>query len=364
LGQPGVDLSWIVVTHESARDLPVLLRSLVPALSELWERGLKTELILVDNASSDGSADLARRLVPWATRIVNPRNEGYGEAINRALEVSSGRWVAFGNADLFVPAGGLERLPGVLASQSEDVALVGPAIHGPDGNPALSAGRFPTLARLLGGLFRACHRRKYLDESRHLPGPVDWVTGACLFARAEHLKQVAGFDQRFFLYYEDVDLARRLASQGLRTVYDPRLSVVHVRPHHGRPPQPHIEQLVRESRMTYFAHHRPRWERTVLERLMGLETLVRRRSRISPAPPLLPRPHPGVVRVVPEGSWRLPALSEPRSAPLPEAPVPGLGLAVAEQGPGASPPESPAAAPPLSPVADASASDDSRAAAS
>lgn len=362
MGQPGVDLSWIVVTHESARDLPVLLRSLVPALSELCEQGLKAELILVDNASSDGSADLARRLVPWATRIVNTRNKGYGEAINRALEKSSGRWVAFGNADLFIPAGGLEHLPGVLASQPEDVALVGPAIHGPDGNPALSAGRFPTLGRLLGGLFRACHRRKYLAESRHLPGPVDWVTGACLFARAEHLKRVAGFDQLFFLYYEDVDLARRLASQGLRTAYDPRLSVVHVRPHHGRPPQPAIEQLVRQSRLTYFARHRPGWERAVLERLMGLETLVRRRSRISPAPPLLPRPHPGVVRVVPEGSWRLPALSESRSAPPLEAPVPGL--AVAERAPAAPPTERPAATPTLSPMADASAADDSRAAAS
>ncbi|RKY21775.1 MAG: hypothetical protein DRQ55_03260 [Planctomycetota bacterium] len=351
--QPGVDLSWIVVTHQSARDLPLLLRSLVPALSQLWQRGLRSELIIVDNASTDGSADLARRLVPWATRIVSDTNLGYGEAINRALARASGRWVAFGNADLFVPAGGLARLPALLAAQPDDVALVGPALHGSDGRRTRSAGRFPSLGRLLTGLLRACHRRKYLSMREHLPGAVDWVTGACLFARAEHLATVSGFDPRFFLYYEDVDLARRLADRQLRCVYDPRVALVHVRPHHGRPAQPRIEELVRQSRRTYFEHHRPAWERLVLSRLLGLEPVVRPRSRTSPAPPPLARPHPGVVRVVPESSWRLPALSEPQVAdaranpaasrsgaaasPHPTSTPHPAGAAVAELGPGARP---------------------------
>jgi GT2 family glycosyltransferase len=155
---------------------------------------------------------------------------------------------------------------------------VGPAIHNSDGSLGLSAGRFPSLATLLLGLFRACHRRKYLDEDRHVPGAVDWLTGACLFARRDVFLAVEGFDPGFFLYYEDVDLARRVAGGGHRTFYEPALDVLHVRPHHGRPPQPNIEVIVRASRRRYFAKHRPRWERLLLDPLSKLEALVRPRS--------------------------------------------------------------------------------------
>ena len=319
MGGPGerrVDLSWIVVSHESARDLPVLLRSLVTALRELNERGLSCELLVVDNGSSDGSADLAARLVPWATRVANPDNRGYGAAINQALELAAGRWVAFGNADLFVPAGALARLPDVLAAQPPEVAVVGPALFGSDGRRELSAGHFPCMSSLLTGLLRACHRRKYVHERRHVRGPVDWVTGACLFARTELLCEVGGFDEDYFLYYEDVDLARRLALRGGVTVFEPDLAVVHVRPHHGRPPVPAIEQIVRQSRRAYFERHRPRWEQAALAWLGRLEPLLRRRSRLSPAPPPLPRPHPGVVRAVPSTAWNL-------------APLPAVGVAAA-----------------------------------
>jgi len=315
----GVDLTWIVVTHESARDIPVLLRSLSPLFAD--ER-LVVELIVIDNASSDGSADLAQRLAPSATVIRNTCNSGYGSAINQALELAAGRWVAFGNADLFVPDGGLDELPDVLSEQSPDVAVIGPAIHASDGRYDLSAGRFPTLITLLAGLFRPCHRRKYLHERDHVAGPVNWVTGACLFARRDALREVKGFDESFFLYYEDVDLARRLTAAGRSTVFDPRLSIVHVRPHHGRPPQPHIEARVRESRSAYFDKHRPAWEAAALRMLSRLEIVVRRRSRLAPSFPDLPRPHPGVVRVVPSGAWRegveaaLPA-SKPAPAPAP-----------------------------------------------
>lgn len=317
----GVDLSWIVVAHDSARDLPVLLRSLAPALAKLAEQGFTAELLVVDNHSSDGSAEVVRRLAPWARLLRNSSNQGYGAAINRALVEVRGRWVAFGNADLFVPNGGLDSLPAVLAGAAPEVALVGPSIFCSDGLPSLSAGRFPCLRTLLAGLFRACHRRKYLHERRHRAGRVDWVTGACLFARAEHLAAVNGFDESFFLYYEDVDLARRLASRGLSTVYDPRVRVVHVRPHHGRPPVPAIEAHVCTSRRLWFDRHRPSWERTALSLLGKLEPLVRRRSRLSPAPPSLPRPNPHVVRVITELDWRGGPLPDPAAAAAPVAPA-------------------------------------------
>lgn len=273
-----VALTWVVVCHDSRRDLGVFLPSLVRALGELDARGFGSELVIVDNASRDGSAELAARLAPRARVLRCSENEGYGAAVNRAAAVARGAWLSFGNADLFVPRGGLDELPRVLAAAPRDVALLGPAIHDADGRLGLSAGRFPSLLTLLAGLARRCHRRKYLPEARHVPGPVDWLTGACLFARRDVFLATGGFDPGFFLYYEDVDLARRIAGGGHRTFYEPAVDVVHVRPHHGRPPQPDIEAIVRASRRRYFGKHRPAWECAVLGVLSRLETLVRPRS--------------------------------------------------------------------------------------
>lgn len=272
-------VSWIVVCHESTRDLGLFLPSLQHALEGLRADGCESELIVVDNASTDGSAELVRQLVPDAQLVRMPENVGYGAAINRAASLARGRWLAFGNADLFVPPGGLTALPQLLASVPDDVALLGPALFGPDGRSSLSAGRFPSLFSLLRGLRRPSHRRKYLRRREHRRGEVDWLTGACLFARADVFAATRGFDETFFLYYEDVDLARRLRAGGHRVIFEPSLSVIHVRPHHGRPVQPKIEAYVRTSRLRYFRKHRNAIESGLLALLMRLEPLFRTRSR-------------------------------------------------------------------------------------
>ncbi|GJM21733.1 MAG: hypothetical protein DHS20C15_16480 [Planctomycetota bacterium] len=279
-------LTWIVVCHQSARDLGVLLPSLQSELAALAARGCDSELIVVDNASTDGSAQVVTELAPGATLLRLDENIGYGAAINRAAGLAKGRWLAFGNADLCVPQGGLHELPRTLAAAADDVALIGPALFGSDGQPSLSAGRFPSLLSLLRGLRRPAHRRKYLRRREHRAGGVHWLTGACLFARADVFEAIKGFDEGFFLYYEDVDLAARLRSGGHRVVFEPSVKLIHVRPHHGRAPQPQIEALVRQSRLLYFRKHRPAFEAALLSALMRMEPLVRSRSRSRPA--LLP----------------------------------------------------------------------------
>ena len=324
-----VHLTWIVVCHDSGRDLGVFLPSLTAALDDLEGRGWRTELIVVDNASRDGSADLAARLVPRARIVRCGENAGYGAAVNRAAELARGRWISFGNADLFVPRGGLAELPRVLRSAPADVALIGPTIHDSDGSLGLSAGCFPTLATLLTGLARPCHRRKYLHERHHVAGRVDWLTGACLFARRDVFLAAGGFDPGFFLYYEDVDLARRIAGGGHGTLFEPSLDVVHVRPHHGRPPQPNIEVIVRASRRRYFAKHRPRVEQWVLVWMSRLEALVRPRSvRGSRWSFWRPWAGPAGIPAAPEprrqvGVMRADAPVDPSLAPGPDAYDPG-----------------------------------------
>jgi GT2 family glycosyltransferase len=271
-----VRLSWVIVAHESEPDLELFLPTLMPVLDRWRRRGVSCELIIVDNKSSDNSVAVARRLAPDALLIENSENVGYGWAINTAVRRAKGEWVAIGNADLMVPDGGLDALPEVLASLPDDVALAGPTLLDLEGNHTLSAGFFPTLATLVKGLVRDCRDRKYLPFRRHQAGPVDWVTGACLFARRSHLEQAGGFDQEYFLYYEDVDLAQRMSRAGKLCTYAPTIRMVHLSPHHVRPPQVQIEAIVRSSRKAYFAKHRPVWERACLALLCRLELIIRR----------------------------------------------------------------------------------------
>ncbi len=271
----GGGLSWIVVSHDSAADLRHLLPTLVAELASLAAAGLSSELIVADGASRDGSADVARALAPHAAVLALPANRGYGAAVNAAARRARFPWLAFTNADLLIPAGGLRTLPEVLAAAPADVALLAPSLRDPDGTPQPSVGRQPTLARLLLGLRRPRAARAFLPAGRHRRGRVDWASGACLFARADTFAAAGGFDERFHLYYEDCDLALRLARTGHATLHEPSLAVVHRRPHHGRPRDAAIEAHVRRSRETYFRAHRPAWEAMCLAALARLEPLLR-----------------------------------------------------------------------------------------
>jgi len=297
-----VRLTWIIVSYQSEQDLTRFLPTLCPALDRLERAGLRCDLTIIDNASTDRSAAVAQELAPGACVLLNRVNSGYGAALDHAAAHARGEWLAMTNADLLIPEGGLDALPGVLRSAAPEVALFGPELRGEDGHLQLSAGIAPTLGVLLRGLVRPNPHRKYLQAAEHRRGVVDWLTGACLFARREAFLEAGGFDQNFFLYYEDADLGARLEDAGWVSVHEPSLSVVHCRPHHGRALSPDIQAFVRASRRRYFAKHRPVWERAALGLLAAIEPVVRR----EPAPPRTrgevsawqPSPRPVPVKVL------------------------------------------------------------------
>jgi N-acetylglucosaminyl-diphospho-decaprenol L-rhamnosyltransferase len=270
-----VALSWLIVSHDSAADLAALLPGLCAELAALERAGLRSELLVADNASADGSAEIARRLAPGATVIELPSNGGYGAALNRAATQARGRWLACSNADLQFAPGDLKHLPAVLATAPREAGLLGPALRDARGAWQPSAGSFPTLRRLLQRLPLPAGTRTYLPRAAHVAGRVDWVTGACLFVRAETFRSIGGFDEDFFLYYEDVDLAARALQRGWTVHYAPAVCACHVHPHAARPRQPHTEGHVRLGRELWFERHRPLLERRLLGLLMRVEPLLR-----------------------------------------------------------------------------------------
>lgn len=191
-------------------------------------------VIVVENASPDGSADVARRHPSLPRLIVSPRNLGFGGACNLAFDASSADLLFFVNPDARLARGATA---GLIAAIKADptVAVAGPRIDDPAGDlraapagfePSLRSvlGHFLLLARLpwVGRLFRPLQL-----PFGSLAQPVDWVGGAALMVRSDAFRSVGGFDPSMLLYMEDVDLCRRLRTTGWAVRYEPGVAVEH-----------------------------------------------------------------------------------------------------------------------------------------
>ncbi len=217
-------LSIVIVSRNTSSLLADCLRS-IPAGAEAQSH----EIIVVDNASSDGSAEMVAREYPRVQLIRNSVNVGYARANNQGIRLSQGRYLLLLNSDTIVPAGALSAL-GQFMDDHPDAAACGPRLARTDGlTQPFAFGNDPTLAYLLArGWNRLIFRRSLHDWETHNVQPVDWVSGAALIARHDAIDQVGGFDERFFMYFEDNDLCLRLRRAGWQVIYNPAVTITHL----------------------------------------------------------------------------------------------------------------------------------------
>jgi hypothetical protein len=216
--------------------------------------GLACDTVVVDNASTDGSADAVGRAFPEVRLIRNPENVGFSRANNQALRGAAAPYALFLNSDAELTPGALSALVERLDAQP-GLGAAGPRTVGPDGAVEVSFG--PALTPLAEWrqrrLVRAVKRREpaALREAEARAGSereADWVSGACLLARREAFDSVGGFDEGFFLYEEDVDLCLRLRRAGWGVLFTPAAQVVH---HLGRS----METDAARARLEYHRSH-------------------------------------------------------------------------------------------------------------
>jgi len=229
---PSADLSISVVSYRT----PELLRACLQALAiERSAVGPALEVTVVDNASGDGSVDLVRAEFPWVRVIENAKNVGFGAAHNQALRGSTAPYLLVLNSDTTVVPGALATLVGYLDAHPE-VAVAGPLLRHPDGSVQPSRRRFPTVATLFVESTQvqrfwpenAVLRRYYLaDRSDDVEQEVDWLAGACLCVRARVVEDLGLFDERYFMYSEELDLCRRYKAAGFKVAYVPSAEVRH-----------------------------------------------------------------------------------------------------------------------------------------
>lgn len=248
----------IVVNRDTRAQLADCLGRMAPLDGRL-------AVIVVDNASGDGSPEMIRERFPQHRLIALDEAIGYGAANNLGAAAAGDGPLLLLNSDAWIEAADLEALEQLLRSQP-DVGLVAPRLRYPDGRPQFSwspdASVFGEAIQKLRNPFEG---RRWNHELlprllRRLFGP-GWYTTACALVRAEAFHAVSGFDETYPLYFEDVDLCLRLRQAGWRLAEAGRAVATHVK---GGTRHPQRVRLYREGRLRFYRKHRPGWEQAIV----------------------------------------------------------------------------------------------------
>ncbi|MEQ1572669.1 MAG: glycosyltransferase family 2 protein [Vicinamibacterales bacterium] len=258
----GPSISAVLVNYNAGTELRRALQSIADELA-----GSCWEAVVVDNASTDGSLDSVQEFAPNARTLRNEENIGFARGVNQGFAATSAPLVLIMNPDCRLVEGSIGVLSAVL-QRHEQCAIAGPRILNPDGSVQGSArgdpnmltglfGRAQLLGRLLPGTTIA--RRNVVANEAIRSGEeslvVDWLSGACMLARRDSLARVGGFDERYFLYWEDADLCRRLRGRGEHVRYVPNATAVHRVGHSSRTAQASAIRAFHESAYLYYATH-------------------------------------------------------------------------------------------------------------
>ena len=273
-----VDLSIVIVSWNVRDLLRSCLQSIVaeahsgPGGGALCIGDRTVEILVIDNASTDGSAEMVRRQFLQTHLIANKENRGFTAANNQGLGRSQGRFLLLLNPDTEIVGDALLTMLRYMEANPK-VGALGPKLVKPDGSIQSSRRRFPTFATALVESTvmqewwqnnRVLRRYYMADTPDNAIQGVDWVVGACLLVRRQAYEQVGGLDEGYFMYSEELDWCRRIKAAGWEIAYLPTAAVIH---HEGKSseqvvPARHI--YFQSSKVRYFRKHHGAFQAEVL----------------------------------------------------------------------------------------------------
>jgi len=225
-----MDISIIIVNYKS-KDLTL---NCLKSIKQADWPGLDYEIIVVDNYSVDlTSRDL--EAFGEIKFVMNGKNLGYGAANNQGISRAQGRYIVIMNPDTVAAKDVFAKLHDYLEN-NPSVGVVGPKQFNLDGTVQETCFRWPgfltplyrrTPLGKIGKARKDLDRFLYRDYNKNSPRQVDWLLGSFLFCRASALRQVGVFDEKYFLYFEDIDLCRRFWRSGWQVVYNPEAAITH-----------------------------------------------------------------------------------------------------------------------------------------
>ena len=266
-GRP-VLLSAVVVNFNDRANIARCLTSLAEAT-----RSLDAEIVVVDNASSDGSPDLVAGRFPSARLVRNAENVGFSRANNQAIRAGRGEFVLCLNTDAALEPGTLDGLLEELRLNPR-TGIVGPALVNDEGEYQVSFGgrvRFSSELVKKAVLNRVRSRRLRSDRARR---KVVWVSAACFLARRKALDDAGLFDERFFLFFEDIDLCYRIGAAGWDVVFLPAVRAFHRSGATTSPGGLRSRLAYRASQVYFYKKHNSKLSRALLRLYLRLNFRV------------------------------------------------------------------------------------------
>ncbi len=253
-------LSIVIVSWNVSALLADCLRSI-----EATKGTLDVEVVVVDSASSDDSAEMVARDFPHVTLLAQPDNVGFPAGNNIGLAAATGDYLMLLNPDTVVHGGALQTMVDYLEAHA-DVGMLGPELLNDDGSHQSSRRRFPTL---LTGLFESTWlqpcapkrilRRYYVEDlDVGVSAEVDWVKGAAMVTRRSVYAQVGGMDAGYFMYSEELDWCRRIKEVGWRVIYLPDAKITHLEGKSSEQAVTHRHINFNRAKLRYFRkYHGP-----------------------------------------------------------------------------------------------------------
>ena len=259
MADTGSSVAIIIVTYNSREEIDACLDSLVG-----HTKPFHATITVVDNASRDGTVAFVREKFPSVQVNEAGDNLGFSKANNLGIRATKSDYVVILNPDTVTPPGGMQALVRGLASNL-DAAIAGARLLSDRGFPELSWG--PPISpwsefkqMVLGGLYRQKIRRivRKIDKLSRQPRKVAWVSGACMAIRRPDLEAVGLFDERYFMYREDVDLCLAMHKRGRDILYMAPAEVLHLRGKSAAK-NPQVETRRGQSHLAYYQKHLPMW---------------------------------------------------------------------------------------------------------
>jgi len=254
-------MAIVIVSFNTRADLVACLQSLKGA-----PPAIPHDVIVVDNASVDGSVDAARRF-SGVEVVALDRNVGFAAANNAGIRRSTADLILLLNSDTIVPAGAIDRLLDRLDA-TPSAAAAGPRLVDASGREEISFGRMITpfnelRQKVIGRLYERgwAPADRWVQRATRREQFVDWVSGACLLVRRADAEAIGLLDERFFLYTEDVDFCASLRARGRSILFTPAAEITHVRGRSRASAPVAANAAYRRSHMAFYEKHHPRWAR-------------------------------------------------------------------------------------------------------
>lgn len=221
---PKLDLSIIIISYNTKETTLDCLHSVAESLKN---SPIKYEILVVDNASTDGTLDEIRNSKFEIRIIQNTRNLGFAKANNQAVELAEGAHILLLNSDTIVLDSAISRMYNFFV-QNPHIHFLGPKLFNKDLTPQASSAPFYTLPVVFAALFL---KGDHWGASRSSPDKTiktDWVSGACIMTKKEYYDKIRGFDEGIFMYMDEVDLLYRAQKAGFNTYFYPSAHFIHL----------------------------------------------------------------------------------------------------------------------------------------